>query len=121
MKYFTKKGDPLLFKCPCGKCDTKPTKAFLDRLDEARDIAGVPFVILSGPRCAAHNEHVGGAPGSDHLLGEAVDIRTYGSSARFAVMYGGLMAGITRIGINKNSVHLGIGTEHIQRVAWLYP
>ena len=121
MKYFTPEGDPMLFACPCGECDAAPSRAFLERLDEARGIAGVPFTVVSGPRCAAHNAAVGGAPGSDHLLGEAADIRTKSSSTRYAVMYGGLMAGIARIGINKTTVHLGTGTEHIQRVAWLYP
>lgn len=38
-------------------------------------IQGKPIVINSGCRCEAHNKAVKGSPNSQHLLGNAVDIR----------------------------------------------
>lgn len=43
-------------------------------LQELRDKLNKPIHILSGCRCPAHNAAVGGAGGSQHMLGKAVDI-----------------------------------------------
>lgn len=43
------------------------------KLEEVRSLLGVPLHISSGYRSAAVNKAVGGAPMSQHLLGEAVD------------------------------------------------
>lgn len=48
--------------------------AFISRLDAARAMAGVPFVITSGYRTQAHNREVGGVPDSAHIRGRAADI-----------------------------------------------
>lgn len=45
----------------------------------ARD-AGIPLVIISGRRSAAHNVEVGGAPRSYHLDGLAFDVGVWGYS-----------------------------------------
>jgi uncharacterized protein YcbK (DUF882 family) len=52
-------------KCGCGldKIDTR----IVERLQVIRDIISVPIIITSGCRCPAHNEKVGGKPGSYHL------------------------------------------------------
>lgn len=44
----------------------------LHKLD--KDLVEIPIVINSGYRDFAHNNRVGGSPGSDHLYGRAVDI-----------------------------------------------
>lgn len=44
-------------------------------LDPARDKLGMPIVVNSGYRCARHNKDVGGVANSQHLRGEAADIR----------------------------------------------
>ncbi len=44
-------------------------------LEPLRQHVGQPVVIASGYRCPALNAAVGGAPGSQHLRGEAADIR----------------------------------------------
>lgn len=44
-------------------------------LDDAREAAGVPFVITSGYRDPEHNKAVGGVKDSAHAKGLAVDIR----------------------------------------------
>ncbi len=44
-------------------------------LDDAREIAGVPFVISSGFRTPEENKKAGGVANSSHLSGKAVDLR----------------------------------------------
>ena len=53
------------FDCPSEKGSGKlMDKRFLELLDNARDIAGVPFKITSGYRTKAHNREVGGLMGA---------------------------------------------------------
>lgn len=44
-------------------------------LDPAREAYGKPIYVNSGYRCEAHNRKVGGVPKSQHMQGEAADIR----------------------------------------------
>lgn len=46
------------------------------RLELTRAEVGRPLVVVSGYRCAVHNRAVGGAPGSRHLAGDAVDLKS---------------------------------------------
>jgi hypothetical protein len=48
---------------------------FRKLLEEIRTEFGRPMVISSGARCTVHNRKIGGARGSAHTLGKAVDIR----------------------------------------------
>ena len=58
-------------------------KTFLQMLDDARGIAGIPFKINSGYRTPEHNKKVGGklktptSKGSSHMYGLAADIAYY--------------------------------------------
>ena len=45
-------------------------------LDPAREALGKPVVVNSGFRCPLHNKAVGGACNSQHVKGEAADIRS---------------------------------------------
>ena len=53
-------------------------------LEQVRKLLGKPILISSGYRSAALNKAVGGQPGSQHLLGQAVDFTspTYGTPAQ---------------------------------------
>jgi len=44
------------------------------KLQELRDILGVPLLINSAYRCPERNRQVGGVDNSQHLYGKAVDI-----------------------------------------------
>lgn len=44
-------------------------------LDPARQRLGGPVLVNSGYRCPKHNAEVGGVPNSQHMRGEAADIR----------------------------------------------
>lgn len=51
-------------------------------LQPLRDAIGLPIHINSGYRCPALNRLVGGVSTSQHLLGEAADVRIQGVSPR---------------------------------------
>jgi len=60
--------------CPCCKHYIHNVR-LLYSLEKLRRLAGGgPVTVTSGTRCEAHNEDVGGVPGSKHLTGEAADI-----------------------------------------------
>ena len=94
---------------------------FLDALDEARDLAGVPFRISSGFRSKAHNAEVGGVPSSAHCQGFAADIACTGSRERLLIVRALISAGINRIGISTNFIHADASDTKSAEVLWLYP
>ena len=73
------------FFCPDCKreyMDVTPY-GFIHRLQAARTIACIPFVIGSGWRCYHHNAAVGGVEDSSHKTGHATDIIVANSEERF--------------------------------------
>lgn len=76
MKYFTMKE----FECRCRCVMPAEAKANIEALvhnvlDPVRDAYDKPIGVNSGFRCEKHNKAVGGVPRSQHLVGEAADIR----------------------------------------------
>lgn len=91
------------FKCPCcGKVHMDID--FLEMLETARVIAGVPFAINSGYRCEKHNKEVG-SESVNHLSGRAADIHCADGPSRRKMLKGLIAAGFERIGIGKNFIH----------------
>jgi|TARA_Y100000310_G_scaffold25527_1_gene24408 uncharacterized protein YcbK (DUF882 family) len=64
--------------CPCGKCAPIINNDFLDRVEDARLMASVPFHFTSFFRCNQYNKKIGGASNSPHPMGIACDIATAG-------------------------------------------
>lgn len=93
---------------------------FLNKLQEARTIAGVPFSINSGYRTKEHNKKVGGKPDSSHLKGLAVDISCTSSNRRCVVLSSLIKAGFTRIGIGRTFIHVDLDDSKVQNVYWMY-
>lgn len=94
---------------------------FLDMLDDARDIAQVPFVINSGFRTEEHNRSIPGAsPTSSHLVGWAADIRATTSNRRWLVIEALIQVGFTRIGVADTFVHVDCDPAKAKNVMWLY-
>lgn len=74
------------FKCKCGGkyCDGYPAEmqeAVVKIADAARKHFGKPAYVVSGLRCRRHNANVGGVVNSQHMYGEAIDLRITGVSA----------------------------------------
>lgn len=92
----------------------------VDRLDEARDIAGIPFILNSTLRSEAKNEAVGGVENSSHLSGHAVDIRCKTSQERMAIIFALYQVGFKRIGVGNTFVHADNDPSKPQKVMWLY-
>jgi len=81
----------------------------VEMLDNARDMAGVPFKINSGFRTESHNKEVGGVPESAHTRGYAADINLEGFSDNdvLRVICSCIIAGFRRIGYSGGSfVHV---------------
>lgn len=106
------------FNCKCGCGRNKMSDEFLRKLDQARELAGTPFVITSGYRCQAHNKEVGGVPESSHTKGLAVDIKATNNRARYMILYALLSVGFNRIGIYASFIHVDMDTTKAERVIW---
>jgi uncharacterized protein YcbK (DUF882 family) len=107
------------FACSCcGKNEIDPQ--FVKKLDDARRLAKIPFIITSGYRCEKHNKEVGGSPNSSHLKGIAVDISCQTSTSRYLIVNALIRAGFNRIGIAKDFIHCDIDKDKPQEVIWVY-
>lgn len=93
---------------------------FLQRLDEAREYAGIPFIINSAWRSEEENKRVGGKPNSSHLKGLAVDIKATNSRQRGLILDALRSVGFDRIGIGKTFIHVDMDFDKDQDVTWLY-
>jgi len=102
----------------CGLNNAHPD--LVDMLDEARDIAQIPFLITSGSRCRRHNKLAGGTRTSSHLAGLAADIAAIHNHTRWLLVESLLMAGFTRIGIAKTFIHVDIDDSKPPNTIWLY-
>ena len=93
---------------------------FLQMIDDARGIAGIPFKINSGFRSKSHNQYVGGKKESSHLFGHAADIHCTGSRERFIIVDALIKAGFKRIGIAKTFIHVDNDPAKDDQVTWVY-
>jgi len=69
-KYFSER-ELACKHCGVNKC----TQELCDVLDAFREAVGKPVIVDDAYRCPVHNAAVGGAPNSQHMLGEAADIK----------------------------------------------
>ena len=102
----------------CSLQDMKQTT--MSKLDTAREIAGIPFVLTSAYRSPEHDRSKGRSGTGAHTLGRAVDIRCNKSRNRFLVVNALLKAGFKRVGIAKTFVHADDSVVHNSEVIWLY-
>ena len=107
------------FACPCCGIDDIDPEVVLF-CQGVRDEVGHPIKINSGCRCFQHNRDVGGADSSDHLVGKGVDISCMTSKLRYAIVRAAMRVGVTRLGIGKTIIHVGINEDNPQEVIWVY-
>ncbi|MFH0766316.1 MAG: D-Ala-D-Ala carboxypeptidase family metallohydrolase [Calditrichota bacterium] len=104
------------FNCKC--CGVQHMDAlFLSQIENARDCAGTPFTIVSGFRCATHNEAVG-STSKNHTSGKAADIACLNGPDRIKIVHGLIRAGFRRIGIGRTFIHADSMNE-VESI-WLY-
>ena len=115
-KYF--KREEFACNCGCGRNEIKDE--LITKLDEARQLAGVPFRINSGYRCDKHNAESGGAVESPHMSGFAADISTTDSRTRWLILESLVNVGFNRIGIGKTFVHADCDPNKDADVVWTY-
>lgn len=93
----------------------------LAMLEEAREKAGISFVITSSYRSPEYNAKIGGKPNSAHLRGRAVDIAIGDGNQRYIIVKALLEAGFQRIGIAKTFIHADNDTQNLPApVVWVY-
>ena len=94
----------------------------LNKADQARDIAEVPFYITSGFRTEGHNADVGGVPGSAHTRGYAFDIAIsdYDEATVVRIISALVQAGLRRIGRANSFVHADDDPEKPTPAYWDY-
>ena len=103
---------------PCSLQDMN--QSTMKRLDCARSIAGIPFVINSAYRTPEYEKAHGRKGTSSHTLGRAVDIRCNTSENRYKIIKAALECGICRIGVGSNFIHLDNDGSLAQNVIFHY-
>ena len=119
--------NPNEFRCKCCK-KVYMDLNFVKRLNYARSIALIPFIVTSGYRCEKHNREIGGKENSAHLYGKAADILCNTDNSRFIMVSSLLRVGFKRLGISKGTefrsgfIHVDdmIDNEHPPFLIWLY-
>ncbi len=116
MKYFTLDE----FDCPSHKgSGVNMDGNFIAKLEQAREIAGIPFKINSGYRTKERNQQVGGVKNSSHLIGVAADIAVGSGNERYIILNALIKAGFKRIGVAKTFIHCDTDSQKLNSV-WTY-
>jgi len=103
---------------PCKLQDMDQT--FMKKLDIARQVAMLPFIVTSGFRSEIYEKEQGRDGTSSHTKGVAVDLGVSNSSERYKILNALLSVGINRIGIGENFIHADIDKNKPLNVIWHY-
>ena len=103
---------------PCSLQDM--SQVLMDKLDSAREAAGIPFVLNCAYRSVSWDKAKGRSGNSAHTRGLAVDLRCNTSAKRFKIVSALLSVGFRRIGIGKSFVHADIDDSLTQDVMFDY-
>lgn len=95
-------------------------ESFLRTLDQVREYAGIPLVLNCAYRSVAWDKAKGRSGNSAHTRGKAVDIRCNASVTRWKIVRAAIDAGVRRIGIGENFIHLDTDGTLPQCVMWHY-
>ena len=112
------------FACKCGCGRENISGDLVSRLQEVRDLLGLPMTITSGVRCILHNTKVNGSSKSAHLpdefgIGHAVDIACESSAYRQRLLSVAFKV-FDRVGVAKTFVHLDVHPGKTAGVCWVY-
>lgn len=116
-KYFSEKEFKLCFpSCSLQNMNQNT----MNKLDAAREIAGIPLVINSAYRSPEWDRAKGRSGTGAHTLGRGIDIRCNTDSNRHKIVSALMKVGFTRIGIAKTYIHADDSPKHSQEIIWLY-
>ena len=115
LKYFKREE----FGCRCGCNKNHFRLETAQKLDLAREISAVPYILTSAYRCPLHNTNIG-SKSDVHPGGYAADVLAKDSRTRAKVVQGLMAAGFTRIGIDREFVHADDDPSKHPEVIWLY-
>tara|TARA_A100001201_G_C4096655_1_gene204098 strand:+ start:12700 stop:13095 length:396 start_codon:yes stop_codon:yes gene_type:complete len=98
---------------------------FMELLQEAREIAQIPFKINSGYRTQEYHEKLGErgyktAKYSAHCEGRAADISCTNSKDRWLIVGSLLLVGFNRIGIADGFIHVDNSPTKSENRIWTY-
>lgn len=94
-------------------------ESFMSRLDDARHIAGVPFIVTSAYRSKQYEIAKGRTGTSSHCFGLAIDIACSSNFNRLVILDALLKVGFRRIGIGKTFIHVDYDSSKNSAI-WLY-
>lgn len=111
----------LLCKCGRASCDAPKvvTTDLLSKLNQLREKFGGPIIVNDALRCARHNAEVGGVNDSEHMTGQAADLRVDNSTDRLKLVKAAVEI-FNRVGVGKTFLHVGVSPSLGQDVMWLY-
>lgn len=98
------------------------------KLDQARHLAGVPFIITDGKRDGAGKQDRNAVNNSAHLAGLAVDLRCRDSRTLAKMLAALYTVGFNRVGIyhkkidgksKPTHIHVDVDKTKDQEVTWL--
>jgi len=93
-------------------------EVFLQRLDELREVCGIPFKITSGYRDKSHPAEVNKEKGGTHTKGIAADIYAPDGISKRTIIKYALDLGFRGIGVGKEFIHLDVRESY--PVVWGY-
>ena len=117
LRYFSQR-DFDMCNPPCKLQDMDQT--FMKKLDIARQVARLPFIVTSGFRSKIYEKEQGRDGTSSHTKGVAVDLGVSNSSDRYKILNALLSVGINRIGVGENFIHADVDKDKPQSVIWHY-
>lgn len=91
---------------------------FLRKLDKARKLAGVPFILNSAYRSKAYEQSMGRKGTSSHCKGLAVDLSCKDSFNREKILESLFKVGFRRIGVYPTFIHVDLDDDKVSAV-WL--
>ena len=92
---------------------------FLQKLEVARMLANVPFIVNRGFSSEKHNKEVGGISGSDHTTGTSVDLKCLDSKTRFLIVVSLITAGFNQIGVYNSHIHVHQNPKKPDRILFI--
>lgn len=106
------------FDCRATGAKTKCAPWFMSLVDDAREIAGIPFII-SAYRSPEHPLEKERDTPSAHQAAVAIDVACANARDRYRIVNALLTVGFTRIGVYDKHVHGDVSESRDQKVLWI--